>query len=83
VMPVCCCVGQKLPVVVQNAEETAKLTGGFGRMAFLNVGHSFFRRLGALSRHLITEEDDRGYSEDTLHQVDQDPVLLKSVREGP
>jgi hypothetical protein len=72
-------VGQKSPVVVQHAQETAELTCGFGKLEFLTVSHSFFQRLGALDGHLITVEGDLTCSEDTLHWVDEDPVLLKSV----
>jgi hypothetical protein len=35
-------VGQKSPVEVQHAQETAELTGGLGRMAVLEMGYSFF-----------------------------------------
>jgi hypothetical protein len=31
----CCCMGQELPVEVQNAQKFAELTGGFGRVTFL------------------------------------------------
>jgi hypothetical protein len=70
-------VGQESPVIVQHAQETAELTGGFGRLAFLKVGHSFFQRFGALGGHLITEEGDLTCSEDALHRVDEDTILLK------
>jgi hypothetical protein len=76
-------VGQKLPVVVQHTQETAELTVGFERLAFLKVGCSFFQRLGALGRLLITKEDDLVCSEDALCRIDEDPVLLKSVEESP
>jgi hypothetical protein len=76
-------MGQNSPVVVKHTQETAKLTGGFGRLAFLKVGDSFFQWLGALGRHLITEEGDLACSEDALHPVDEDPILLKSVEESP
>jgi hypothetical protein len=75
----CCRVGQKSPVVVHHAQETAELTGGFGRLVVLKVSDSFFHRLGALSGHLITEEGDLGDSEDALRRVDEDSALLKSV----
>jgi hypothetical protein len=43
------------------------------------VGHLFLKRSGTLGRHFVSEEDDLGCSEDTLHWVDQDAVGLKSV----
>jgi hypothetical protein len=49
----------------------------------LKVGYSFFQRLGALGRHLVTEEGDLRCSEDTLCQVDEDAVLLKSFEVSP
>jgi hypothetical protein len=35
-------VGQKSPVELQHAQKTAELTGGLGRVAVLETGHSFF-----------------------------------------
>jgi hypothetical protein len=63
---------QKSPVVVHHAQETAKLTGGFGRLVVLKASYSFFQRLGTLSGHLITEED-------ALRRFQEDSVLLNSV----
>jgi hypothetical protein len=73
----------KSPVVVQHAQETAELTGGFRRLAFLKVGHSFFQRLEALGGHLMTEEGDFTCSEDALPRLAEDPVLLQSIEESP
>jgi hypothetical protein len=72
----CYRVRQESPEIVQHAQETAELTCGFGRLAFLKVGHSFFQRLGALSRHLIIKENDFGYSEVALRRFDENPELL-------
>jgi hypothetical protein len=52
-------------------------------MVVLDMGHSFFQILGTLGRHLVTEEGDLGCSKDSLHWVDEDPVHLKLVEEGP
>jgi hypothetical protein len=68
-------MGQKSPVVIQHTQE-AELTGSFGRLAFLKVGHLFFQPLGALGGHLITEKGDLMCSEDTLPWVDKDPIIL-------
>lgn len=35
---VCRCMGQKSPVEVQHAQETAELTGGLGRVTVLKMG---------------------------------------------
>jgi hypothetical protein len=59
-----------------------ELTGGLGRLAVLKVGYSFFQRLGGLGGQLVTEEGDLGCSEDALHRVDEDPVLLKLFEES-
>jgi hypothetical protein len=47
------------------------------------MGHSFLQWSGTLRVNLLTEEGDHGCSEDTLCQVDQDPVRLKPVEESP
>jgi hypothetical protein len=72
--PGCCCMGQELPVEVQHAQKSAELTGGFGRVAILKMGYSFFQGLGTLSGHLVTKEGGLGCLEDTLYQVDEDSV---------
>jgi hypothetical protein len=41
---VCCCVAQKSPVEVQNAQEMTELTCGVGRLAVLKMGYSFSQR---------------------------------------
>jgi hypothetical protein len=79
---VCRRLGQKSPVEVQYAQETAGLTGGLGSLAVLKIGYSFFQRLGTLGGHLVTKEQDPGCSEDALRRVDEDPVPLKSVEES-
>jgi hypothetical protein len=56
-------VGQNSSVVVQHDQETAELTGGFGRVAVLYTGYSFFQRLGTLGGGFKTE-GDIGCSED-------------------
>jgi hypothetical protein len=67
---------QKSPIEVQHAQKWAELTGGLRRIAALEMGHSFFQRLGTIDGHLVTEEGDLGCSKDTLHWVDEDPVPL-------
>jgi hypothetical protein len=52
-------------------------------VAVLEIGHSFIQRLGALGRHLVTEEGDLGCPKDALRRVDDDPIPLKLVEEGP
>jgi hypothetical protein len=52
-------------------------------VAVLEMGHSFFQRLGTFGEHLVTEEGDFGCSKGALHRVDEDPVPLKLVEEGP
>jgi hypothetical protein len=52
-------------------------------VAVLEMGHSFFQRLGTLGGHLVSEEGDLGCSKDTIRRVDEDPVPLKSVEESP
>jgi hypothetical protein len=76
-------VGQKLPVQVQNAHETAELTGGLGSLAVLKMGFSLSQRLGTLGGHLVTEEGDFGCSENAFRRVVGGPVPLKSVEECP
>jgi hypothetical protein len=49
----------------------------------LEVSHSLFKRLGPLGGNLVTEEGDLGCLEDALRRVDEDPVPLKLVEEGP
>jgi hypothetical protein len=72
-------VGQKSRIEIQHAQETPELTGGFGRVAVLKMGYSFFQRLGTLSGHLVTEEGDLGCSEDALRQVEEDPFIIESL----
>jgi hypothetical protein len=79
---VCRRVGQKSPIEVKHAQETAELTGGLGRETVLEVGYSFFQRLGTLGGQLATEEGDLGCSEDALRRVDDYTVPLKSVEES-
>jgi hypothetical protein len=76
-------VGHISSVEVQHAQKTVELIGGLGRLAVLKMGYSFFRRLGTLGGHLVTEEGDLGCLEDALRQVDENPVPLKSVEENP
>jgi hypothetical protein len=59
-----------------------QLAGRFWRVAVLDIGHSFVQRLGALGRHLVTEEGDLGRPRDALCRVDDDPIPLKLVEEG-
>jgi hypothetical protein len=73
---VCGPVEKKSPVEVQQAQETAELTGGLGSLAVLEMGYSFFQRLGTLGGHLVTKEGDLGCSED-------DSLPHKSVEERP
>jgi hypothetical protein len=69
-------VGQESPVEVQHAQEPTELAGGLWRVAVLEVGHSFFQRLGTLGRYLVTEKGDLGSPEDALCRVDDDPISL-------
>jgi hypothetical protein len=73
-------VRQKSSIEIQHTQKSTELTGGIGRMAILEMGHSFFQRLETLAGHLITEEGDLRSSKDTLRQVDADAVPLKLVR---
>jgi hypothetical protein len=75
--------GQKSPIEVKHAKKSTELTGGLGRVAVLEAGHSFFQKLGTLGGHLITEEGDLGCSDDALRLVDEDPIPLKLVEESP
>jgi hypothetical protein len=47
------------------------------------MGQSLFQRLGTLGGHLVTAEGDFGCSKDALPRLDEDPVHLKLVEEGP
>jgi non-ribosomal peptide synthetase component E (peptide arylation enzyme) len=76
-------MGQKLPIEVQHAQKSTELTGSLRRVAVLEMGHSLFQRLGALSEHLVTKQGDLGCSEDALRRVDDDAVPLKLVEESP
>jgi hypothetical protein len=76
-------VGQKSPVEVQHAQETAELTGGLVRVAVMKMDYSFLWTWGTLGGHLVTEEGDFGCSEDALCLVDENPIPLKSVEESP
>jgi hypothetical protein len=49
-------VGQKSPAEVEHSQESTELTGGLGRVAVLEMGHSLFQRVGTLGGHLVTEE---------------------------
>jgi hypothetical protein len=77
------CVGQKSPMEVHHARKSTELTSGLWRMTVLEMGYSFFQRLGSLGGHLVTEEGDLGLSEDALHRVDVDTIPLKLVEESP
>jgi hypothetical protein len=74
---------QKPSIEVQHAQKSTELTGGLWRTAVLEMGHSVFKRLGTLGRHLATKEGDLGCSKCALRRLDEDPVLLKLVEEGP
>jgi hypothetical protein len=45
-----------LSVEVQHSQETAELTGDFGRVVALKMGYQFFQRFGTLGRNLVTKE---------------------------
>jgi hypothetical protein len=49
-------------------------------MAVLEMGDSFFQRLRTLGGHLVIQDDDLVCSEDTLRQVDDDPIPLISLK---
>jgi hypothetical protein len=53
-------MGQKSSIEVQHAQKSKELTGGLAMVAVLEMGHSFFQRLGNLGGHLVTEEGDLG-----------------------
>jgi hypothetical protein len=76
-------VGQESPVEVHHAQKPPELACSLLRVAVLEIGHSFVQRLGTLGRHLIAEEGDLGGPKDALHRVDDDPIPLKLVEEGP
>jgi hypothetical protein len=48
-------------------------------MALLEMGYSFFQRLGNLGGHFVTEEGDLG----SLCRVDEGSIPLKLVEESP
>jgi hypothetical protein len=52
-------------------------------LAVLEIGHSFVQRLGTLYGHLVTEEGELGCPKAALRRVDDDPIPLKLVEEGP
>jgi hypothetical protein len=52
-------VGQKLLVDIQHVLRTADLTGGLGRLAVVEMGYSFFQRLGTLGEYFVTEKSDQ------------------------
>jgi hypothetical protein len=72
-------VGQKSLIEVQHAQKSTEITGGLGWVVVLEMGHSFFQRLGTL----VTEEGGLGYLGNALCWVDEDPVPLKLVEESP
>jgi hypothetical protein len=76
-------VGQKSPIEVHHAQKSTELTGGLGRGAVLEVGHSFFQRLGTFGRHLVTKDGDLRCSESALRRVDDDPVSVELLEESP
>jgi hypothetical protein len=76
-------MGQKLSIEVQYAQKSMELTDGLWRVVVFEVGHSLFKRLGKLGGNLVTEEGDLACLEDALSRVDEDPVPLKLVEEGP
>jgi hypothetical protein len=75
-------MGQTSPVEVQHAQGMTELSGDLGSSAVVEMGYSIFQRLGTLSGLLVTKEGDHWCSEDVLYEIDEDPVLLKSVEES-
>jgi hypothetical protein len=51
-------------------------------VAVLEMGHSFFQRLGTFGRHLVAEKGDLGYPKDAFRRVHDDPIPLELVEEG-
>jgi hypothetical protein len=68
-------VGQKSPIEVQHAQESTELTGGLGRVAVLEMGYTFFQRLGTLGVHLVTEEGELGCTKNILRGLNRIPFL--------
>jgi hypothetical protein len=67
---------------VHHVQKSTELTGGLGRLAVLEMGHSFFQRLETLGGHLVTVEGVLVCPEDGLRRVNNDPVPLKLVEES-
>jgi hypothetical protein len=61
---------QKCPIEIHRAQKQTELTGDLWKVAVLEMGHSFFQRLGSLGGHLVTEESDIGCSEGAHRRVD-------------
>jgi hypothetical protein len=49
-------------------------------VAVLEVGHSFFQRLGTLGGYLVTEKGDLRSPEDALCWVDDDPISHTALK---
>jgi hypothetical protein len=54
-----------------------------GKGVVLEVSHSFGQWARTFGRHFIPEEGDLGRAEDALHQVNDDPILVKAAEESP
>jgi hypothetical protein len=76
-------MGQESHVEIHYAQKSTELAGSLWRVAAVEIGHSFFHRLGTLGRHLVTEEGDLGCPKGSLRWVDDDPIPLKPVEKGP
>jgi hypothetical protein len=76
-------VGQISPVEIYNGQKTAKLTDVLGRVAVQKMGYLFMQRSETPGGHIVTEKCDLGGTENTLRQVDENPVHMKSAEESP